>query len=63
MKHFTYSVLLIGLLFSCSQHIDKGDIESIEIDQSDEIDFSDLFSEYKLIFPEAKDSAFFGLQI
>jgi hypothetical protein len=33
------------------------------MDKSDKTDFSDLFSEYKLIFPEAKDSAFFGLQI
>ncbi|GHT61492.1 hypothetical protein AGMMS50239_12510 [Bacteroidia bacterium] len=64
MKHLIYIVICILLLCSChKQENNNAEIEIIDIDSRDKINFSDLFSEWHLIFPESKDSSFFGLEI
>jgi hypothetical protein len=62
MKQFICWTLGILLLGACSRE-KSSQIETIDIASSIRINFSDLFSEYHLIFSESKDSAFFGLDI
>ena len=65
MKRIKFIVLcLILFLFSC-ENGDRQDnsIEQIEVDSKNSVDFTKLFNEYNLIFPETKDSSFFGVLI
>jgi hypothetical protein len=57
---FLFSIIV---LFSCSQNESDNGVRNISVDETAKINFTDLFKEYKLIFPESKDSAWFGLNI
>jgi hypothetical protein len=60
-KHLLYSFIFI--LVSCSRNSVNNEDGYIPVDNTERINFTDLFKEYKLIFPESKDSAWFGLYI
>jgi hypothetical protein len=64
MKQLVCVTIFILLLYSCNkqEHSDVA-VGIIDIDSRNKINFSDLFSEWHLIFPESKDSSFFGLEI
>ncbi|MDR2425470.1 MAG: 6-bladed beta-propeller [Prevotellaceae bacterium] len=49
------------LFYNCTEQQKKdADLERIDIHSSEKIAFSELFSEYSLIFPETTDSSFFA---
>jgi hypothetical protein len=57
-------VVCILLICACNKQKENDTgIDHIDIDSSDQINFSNLFDEFYLIFPESKDSSFFGLDI
>jgi hypothetical protein len=54
----------MALLFACEKKQNEStDIEYIDINSPEKINFTDLFKEYHLIFPETNDSSLFGLEI
>jgi hypothetical protein len=63
MKKIFPLVIIVLLFLSCKQNTENKAIENIQVDNTDKVNFTDLFSEYKLIFPESKDSAWFGTSI
>jgi hypothetical protein len=56
-------VVILLLFLSCKQNTENKAIKNIQVDNTDKVNFTDLFSEHKLIFPESKDSAWFGSSI
>jgi hypothetical protein len=57
-------MICVCIFCRCTQQKENDTgIEHISIDSSEKIKFSDLFSEYRLIFPETTDSSFFGIII
>jgi hypothetical protein len=57
-----FAVFCMFLYCACSKQKDSNDIAEhfIKVDSPDKIKFSDLFDEYRLIFPETTNSSLFG---
>ena len=64
MKQFAYLAICVVLFFACSkkQH-NFSEIERINVNSSNKVNFTDLFDEWHLIFPETNDASLFGLYI
>jgi hypothetical protein len=60
-----FAVFCSFLYCACGRQKDSADMTEhiIKVDSPDKIKFSDLFDEYRLIFPELKDSSLFGTEI
>lgn len=58
-----YLVLCLFIAYGCAGNIPDKKTETIRIDQSVKVKFTDLFNEYRIVFPESKDSAWFGIDI
>ena len=63
MKHLIMILVFIFLLFSCKKQENNKDVVLIKYNDTEKVNFSDLFDECAFIFPESKDPAWFGLQI
>ena len=64
MKRLFYLLICAFLFYTCTNQTKKdGDLEYINIDSPEKADFSELFSEFQLIFPETTDSSLFGVAI
>jgi hypothetical protein len=57
-----YSVIFAFLLLACAQY-DYPVLSTIEIDSRDKEKFTDLFGEYRLIFPETNDHSLIGVTV
>jgi hypothetical protein len=70
MKKFNFIYLVACIfivLYACNEQKEHkkgaGGIARIGINSTEKINFTDLFTDYRLIFPEATDSSLFGIMI
>jgi len=57
------STIFFIFLLSCKDIENNQNIINIVVDKNENINFSDLFNEYKFIFPESKDPGWIGITI
>jgi hypothetical protein len=63
MKIRVFSIVFLIILFSCSSETDNKKDGYIQVYNTDKVNFTDLFEEYELIFPESTDLALVGVSI
>jgi hypothetical protein len=65
MKYFIYFlVICLFILAACNkQKVNLAEIECIDLNSTKKINFTDLFTDYRLIFPEVTDLSLFGIEI